>query len=107
MKELQTIISRTGTRHIVGIPRGETSIKTHICRVTTYCGFGVRGEEALIEAVRDCQFCRSELEKEPRWQPAESNINANENEPEESGSQTGHIKSEEKPLSNELFGNRG
>jgi hypothetical protein len=55
-----TIISRTGTRHIVGRPGG--IVTAHAFRTTTLCGYGVRPEEALTEAeaVSDCQFCLEE-----------------------------------------------
>jgi hypothetical protein len=46
----ETIISRTGTRHIVGPRRA------------AICNFTVRPDEALTEAevVSDCQFCLDE-----------------------------------------------
>jgi hypothetical protein len=57
-----TIVSHSGTRHIVGIPPGQNAIRAHVFRITTLCGFGVRPKDAQSEATCDCQFCLKEWE---------------------------------------------
>jgi hypothetical protein len=63
MIEHRIIVSRSGTRHIVGRPPGLQGILAHAFRTTTLCGFGIRPEDALplSAAKRDCLFCISEL----------------------------------------------
>jgi hypothetical protein len=54
-QELQTIISRSGTRHILRCAHdagADPSVSVH-----AYCGFSVRPEDALADAIRDCEFC--------------------------------------------------
>ena len=60
----ETIVSRTGTRHLVG--RREKY--HHHGRVSTWCWFGIRADEALTaaDAVRDCQFCLDEVKQVKR-----------------------------------------
>jgi hypothetical protein len=63
MSKLEMIVSRSGTRHIVGTPPGFGPIRAHGFCTTTVCGCGIRPEEALplSEATRDCEFCLREL----------------------------------------------
>jgi hypothetical protein len=73
----ETIVSYSGTRHIVGTPLGLRVIKSHALRVTCLCGFGVKPGDALQESTRDCVFCLAELaviarrEREQGQQPKE------------------------------------
>jgi len=73
--EQQTIVSMSGTRHIIGIPPGLKAIPAHAFRITTLCGFGVRPEDALSEAVCDCEFCLVEAtaiwRREAGWEERE------------------------------------
>jgi hypothetical protein len=64
MVDYKIIVSKSGTRHIVGNPPGLRGILAHAFRTTTLCGFGVRSDEALplSKATRDCEFCINELE---------------------------------------------
>jgi hypothetical protein len=65
MQERFTIVSPSGTRHIIGIPPVRKSAAAHATiRVTTICGFSVRPEDALTEATRECGFCKRELIEE-------------------------------------------
>jgi hypothetical protein len=56
--KLTYVISRSGTRHIVGRPRGGL----HSGRISTLCEFGIRPDDVLEIAARDCEFCLQELE---------------------------------------------
>jgi hypothetical protein len=70
MTNYNVIVSRSGTRHIVGSPPGFRSVHAHAFRTTTLCGFGVKPEEALplSQAVCDCPFCLAEAEGQRRKQ---------------------------------------
>jgi hypothetical protein len=48
MIDYNIIVSHSGTRHIVGIPRGLQGVQSLAFRVTTICGFGVRSEDSLL-----------------------------------------------------------
>jgi hypothetical protein len=58
----QTIVSRSGSRHIVGVPPGLKVIRAHAHRITTLCGFGIWRDDALLETMHDCEFCLAEAE---------------------------------------------
>jgi hypothetical protein len=57
----EVIVSRSGTRHIVGR-------QVHQFRISTLCEFGIKPEEALLlsQAVCDCPFCLAEAEEQRR-----------------------------------------
>jgi hypothetical protein len=71
----KTIISRTGTRHIVGFPAGRGPIKLHAGRISTLCDFGIRPDEVLEVAVRDCEFCLRELDLIRQQEEKQAEIN--------------------------------
>src|SRR5262245_54956652 len=56
----KTIVSHSGTRHIIGLPKSGGN-KLHSGRIVALCGFSLREDESpIVEAVRDCLFCESE-----------------------------------------------
>lgn len=57
----KTIVSRNGTRHIVGVPLGQRYLSGHRFRITCLCGWGANPNDTPAVAVRDCQFCLREL----------------------------------------------
>jgi hypothetical protein len=64
-----TMVSRSGTRHIVG----PQSSRLHTGRISALCGFGVPPEDGPFEALRDCMFCvKAAAELERKEEPAEA-----------------------------------
>lgn len=61
-----TMVSRSGTRHIVGPQSGDVT-----GRVRAMCGFTLYSEEEPLEALRDCEFCQREAFVAARRQAAE------------------------------------
>jgi len=60
--DISYLISRTGTRHIVGSWKKTLNALHSPGRITTLCEFGIRPHEVLEVAERDCEFCLRELE---------------------------------------------
>jgi hypothetical protein len=56
----QTIVSYSGTRHVIGPPKSGVD-KLHSGRIVALCGFAMRPDEGPLEAVQDCIFCQDEV----------------------------------------------
>jgi hypothetical protein len=50
-----TMVSHSGTRHIVGPQSGRPN-----GRISALCGFSLCPDEEPLEALRDCEFCQKE-----------------------------------------------
>jgi hypothetical protein len=67
-QELPRIVNRSGTRHILRRDQ-QTGVDPSIY-VRAYCGFSVRPEDSLRDAVRDCEFCLRLTERSAADEPA-------------------------------------
>lgn len=66
----EIFVSRSSTRHVIGVPVGFQRSRLHGSRITALCDFSSKVEDLLPLSAgsQDCEFCLKELEERRRQQ---------------------------------------